>query len=577
MWNSYARGLAAAGWEKEVKQLVMAERVGGMITKRTLGYVEGRLPGFMAEVGRGHIVKVARELKTAQQSKNAPAHGAPIPAALTLPVGSNPAGDIASVPIQDPPVSSAGNSIVYRTRLARFGLVKPTELTNLLILFEQNGRTGLVQRLASRLERSHTNSHRELWNHAAMLWARKKGLGHAVLIDIFERNFLWIGIPREHSVKPSATTRDGEIPQPLARREGTEESAIAPARGIIESLITTSQQSTPQRPKIYPSPSLLATVIPSLLALLPTPLNASISAFHTEYFAGLSELSPRLRPTAVTHSVFLRTITHLLGPHAGLGALRQMVQHGVRPTLADYNAVVWSMAGTAQWKDLKRMLSGMERGLSIDHMASLDKQGVDSDIASAQLNRTALAAVFGSTMTSEGSALSATPEIDASIGTMPRPDIRTYKGVVGILSRAGLDKEAETIRARMWNLEWAASTAWDSSNVTAASVELGKTASAEPESIQDTREASDREQYLWVQRKLATSAKSLAATRRGKQRHQSTAAEPSVQRAEQAVRSAHSESRSLPANKDMKGAEGEDVQFVGGEEHTKEHRVFSYA
>jgi hypothetical protein len=94
----------------------------------------------------------------------------------------------------------------------------------------------------------------------------------------------------------------------------------------------------------------------------------------------------------------MRNITHLLGPDAGIEALRATIEAGMEPGLAACNALLFSLARTRRVGYMRELLDVMEREAEVDGIA------------------------------------------------LPLPNDKTYLGIAGMLDKAGMDEEAEEIR-----------------------------------------------------------------------------------------------------------------------------------
>ncbi|KAI9633826.1 uncharacterized protein MKK02DRAFT_28586 [Dioszegia hungarica] len=225
------------------------------------------------------------------------------------------------------PASDAAVSLAERVLRAKAGKTSPSNLANLIEALEINQRPRLLEILERRVTGGVDDSRRETWWHAKMLLGRRRGWSNQDIIKLFDQHFLWVGFP----------------PTNLAF-------------GIIDPATSKSYSDT----KLTASPHILSTVFRALLPLLPSPLE-----FHKSYLSLSSTLSPRLRPTTVTHIVLLREITFLQGPSAGLLGLRNMVDAGILPSLGVYEAILFSMAGRGEWAGLQGILGGMEAGVEI--------------------------------------------------------------------------------------------------------------------------------------------------------------------------------------------------------------------
>ncbi|WWC91938.1 uncharacterized protein L201_006890 [Kwoniella dendrophila CBS 6074] len=159
--------------------------------------------------------------------------------------------------------------------------------------------------------------------------------------------------------------------------------------------------------KIYPSIQIITSIIPSLVYTLPRSDSKSISdnaqTFFNLYIESVDKFAPSLKPNETTYGMLLREITHHSGSLNGLRYLRKLSSSITEGTDKDtpigensYAAVLYALAGRRQIEQFWSLLSQCEKEESI-------------------------------VITS-----------------------RTYRGLVAILIKTGLSKEAEKLfwRAR---------------------------------------------------------------------------------------------------------------------------------
>ncbi|WVQ94931.1 hypothetical protein IAU59_002017 [Kwoniella sp. CBS 9459] len=113
--------------------------------------------------------------------------------------------------------------------------------------------------------------------------------------------------------------------------------------------------------KIYPTIQLTTTILPSLIYTLPNPLKESIAPFFDSYLSSVSSFPPSLRPVPATFSVLLRELTHHRGSLAGLRALRSIANNGLSPGESGYAGVLLALAGKRHTGYMWSLLNQAER------------------------------------------------------------------------------------------------------------------------------------------------------------------------------------------------------------------------
>ncbi|WWC64829.1 uncharacterized protein I303_107443 [Kwoniella dejecticola CBS 10117] len=113
--------------------------------------------------------------------------------------------------------------------------------------------------------------------------------------------------------------------------------------------------------KSYPSIHILTSVIPSIIYTLPHPTSKSAQTFYSTYIDSINTYPPSLRPTSATYSTLLRELTYHAGSLAGLRALRALTDNGIEPGQESYAAVLYALAGRRQIDQFWSLFSQAER------------------------------------------------------------------------------------------------------------------------------------------------------------------------------------------------------------------------
>ncbi|WWC72237.1 uncharacterized protein I206_106199 [Kwoniella pini CBS 10737] len=137
--------------------------------------------------------------------------------------------------------------------------------------------------------------------------------------------------------------------------------------------------------KSYPTIQIITTIIPSIIYNLPHPISKTISTFYGNYVESIHTYPPSLRPNSVTYSTLLRELTHHSGSLAGLRAIRLVIDNGIEPGESSYAAVLYALAGRRQIEQFWSFLYQAERENMIGTttyrglMAILVKTGLTKD------------------------------------------------------------------------------------------------------------------------------------------------------------------------------------------------------
>lgn len=162
------------------------------------------------------------------------------------------------------------------------------------------------------VRRKITKTRRILWWHAEIVTLQRKSMSKQAVAS-FLQHFIWSGIP-DHPIRSELSRQLKELPPRTDEAEDT----------------------------VLPSLHIICSLLPSLLSLLPP---ASVVSYHAEYLASIPTLPPFLKPDELIHLAFLREILHKSGPEAGIAAIQRIINTGLDPGAACWNAVIISLAG----------------------------------------------------------------------------------------------------------------------------------------------------------------------------------------------------------------------------------------
>ncbi|WVW86395.1 hypothetical protein I302_108441 [Kwoniella bestiolae CBS 10118] len=116
-----------------------------------------------------------------------------------------------------------------------------------------------------------------------------------------------------------------------------------------------------ERMKSQPTIQMITTIIPSIIYTLPRPKSKSVKSFYTAYMKHIYTFPPSLRPTPATHSRLLRELTHHSGAQIGLLSLRGLVDDDYQPGQEGYAAVLYALAGRRDTVQMWDLLDDAER------------------------------------------------------------------------------------------------------------------------------------------------------------------------------------------------------------------------
>lgn len=221
----------------------------------------------------------------------------------------------------------------------------------------------------------------QIWSHAIMIIHSRRS-EHQLVIDTFRSRFLWYGIPG-HPLQPRRASRTSDSRSTASDISGRD----------------TRRRASPHL--IHPSKQILTTLIPSLLATLPT---TALIAFHQSYLSLSHTLPPVLNADPHIHLTFIRAITHRLGPDIAVDALNQIMEHGYDPGLSAWTTLLLSLAGRGRFEEMFELLEGMRVG-----------------------------AIVGQ-------------ERNGWTGPLPRPEVKTYTWVEGVVRKKGEEVMATRLR-----------------------------------------------------------------------------------------------------------------------------------
>ncbi|WVR09640.1 hypothetical protein IAU60_006713 [Kwoniella sp. DSM 27419] len=194
---------------------------------------------------------------------------------------------------------------------------------------------------------------------------------HPTLLGRYQQRFLRLAATakREESRTRARLWVHAQIIN--AQREGKHDEAVRlfqdnliwiglPDHPLFQAASQTSS-FTGRAVLVYPSIHIVTTLLPSLLLTTPSPLKKSIPAFVETYVADVPSYPPSLHPTSATFSVILREVAHHSGSLAALRTLRSMTTAGLEPGEAGYTAVLLALAGKRQTTHLWSLLNQAER------------------------------------------------------------------------------------------------------------------------------------------------------------------------------------------------------------------------
>jgi hypothetical protein len=167
-----------------------------------------------------------------------------------------------------------------------------------------------------------------LWTRATMImYARAKD--HAKVIEAYQSTFTWYGLP-DHPLRLNQV--DAQSDKTL----------------------------------IYPHKTVITTLMPSLLATLPT---EDLTTFHQSYLASSTSLPPVLQPDGHIHNTFVNEIAHRVSVEAVISAVESIVAQGYDPGSQSMTSLLLAFARKRMMGDMYGLLEAMERE---DEFASND-------------------------------------------------------------------------------------------------------------------------------------------------------------------------------------------------------------
>ena len=158
-------------------------------------------------------------------------------------------------------------------------------------------RKHLVRRPGSLLHPVRDSPGKRKLDAAEILRFRRSG-NHTKAIEHFLRNYTYSGIP----------------PFPLVNQ-------------LAKDIQPESSTAEPPHPNIH----IITSILPALFESLPQPISDTIPQFHFEYLRLAKTLPPFQRPTAATHSVFVRKIARMSGQTKAHIALKEIAKAGFDP------------------------------------------------------------------------------------------------------------------------------------------------------------------------------------------------------------------------------------------------------
>ncbi|WWC95143.1 hypothetical protein V866_001997 [Kwoniella sp. B9012] len=115
------------------------------------------------------------------------------------------------------------------------------------------------------------------------------------------------------------------------------------------------------RSKTLPNIQLITTIIPSVIYTLPRPKSKTVKQFYSSYMSMIETTPPSLRPNQVTYSTLLRELTHHSGSMIGLLSLRGLIDKGINPGQESYAAVLYALAGRRHPEQMWDLLDQAEK------------------------------------------------------------------------------------------------------------------------------------------------------------------------------------------------------------------------
>lgn len=110
---------------------------------------------------------------------------------------------------------------------------------------------------------------------------------------------------------------------------------------------------------VYPNIHLITTILPSLCALL-LQRKSSIKDFHNAYLAMAKDLPPILRPTDVTHAVWVQLSSLEAGTRGAFKALNRIYAAGMQPGDQAYLYVVSTLAHKGDLRAMETLLARLQ-------------------------------------------------------------------------------------------------------------------------------------------------------------------------------------------------------------------------
>ncbi|OCF61552.1 hypothetical protein L486_01204 [Kwoniella mangroviensis CBS 10435] len=115
------------------------------------------------------------------------------------------------------------------------------------------------------------------------------------------------------------------------------------------------------RSKTLPNIQLITTIIPSVVYTLPRPKSKTVKQFYSSYMSLIDNIPPSIRPNQVTYSTLLRELAHHSGSMIGLLSLRGLIEKGMNPGQESYAAVLYALAGRRHPEQMWDLLDQAEK------------------------------------------------------------------------------------------------------------------------------------------------------------------------------------------------------------------------
>ncbi|GHJ90458.1 hypothetical protein NliqN6_6860 [Naganishia liquefaciens] len=213
-------------------------------------------------------------------------------------------------------------------------------LVAVLDLLESQGRSTLIARISKRFvctpgRPRHVWSTNEttttFWYMAQMIRMRRSAR-HADALALFRSRFYLIGLPRVANEGAGRMT----------------DAASNASRGITDR-------------KLYPSPEVLSTILPSVIALSKPLMPDALVALHNEFLAAASTY-PSIKSDPIFHLPFITHHAHTFGASAAEKWCERLEKDGVTVGVQGWSVVAVQYAKSRKMSDIQHILDRMTVG-----------------------------------------------------------------------------------------------------------------------------------------------------------------------------------------------------------------------